>query len=181
MPEIRVYIAQSLDGFITTADGGVDWLEAFNDVDYGYDDFLAEIGTIVMGRATYDQVRGFGAWPYPDHPTWVVTSRRLADAPDGVAAWHEDLGDLVTRLRDGAHDVWLLGGAETIAGFLDLGAVDRLELFVMPVVLGDGIRLFGPSTAAPDLVCATARRYDNGVARLDYEVAALPSKPSPTR
>ena len=68
-PQIQIYIATSLDSFIATADGGVDWLEPFQAEDLGYSAFVATIGTIVMGRTTYEQIRGFGSWPYAVYRT----------------------------------------------------------------------------------------------------------------
>ena len=70
----RVYIAMSLDGYIATSDGGVEWLDPFLDEDYGYGTFIQEISHAVMGRVTYDHVRGVGEWPYPDLGVHVLTS-----------------------------------------------------------------------------------------------------------
>lgn len=84
----RSYIAASADGYVADADGGVAWLERFTDpAGLGYGPFYAAVETRVMGRATYDQVRGFGDWPYDDRPTFVVTTRPLDDMPHaGVTA-----------------------------------------------------------------------------------------------
>jgi hypothetical protein len=71
MPKIKLYIATSLDGFIAEPDGGVDWL--FTDDDYGYTAFFGSVEALVMGRHTYEQVLGFGEWPYEDRPTYVLT------------------------------------------------------------------------------------------------------------
>src|SRR3712207_517414 len=71
MPEVKLFIATSLDGFIADRDGGVDWL--FADGDYGYAAFFDSIETLIMGRRTYEQVLGFGEWPYGEKPTYVFT------------------------------------------------------------------------------------------------------------
>ena len=81
MPLIRLYIAQSLDGYIARPDGGIDWLRPFDDVDYGYSAFMREIGTVVIGRASYDMARSFGDWPYQTMRSLVITSKPLDDAP----------------------------------------------------------------------------------------------------
>jgi dihydrofolate reductase len=137
-----VYIAASQDGFIADAQGGVDWLEAFGGEDYGYAAFLADMDVLIMGRATYDQVRGFGDWPYPDKETIVLTSRPLEEAPEGCRAWHDSPGKLAKELWLRTGKCWIVGGARTIDAMLDAGMVHTIDLFEMPVVLGDGVPLW---------------------------------------
>lgn len=175
MAAIRGYIAASLDGYIADAEGGVAWLDAFQDVDYGFDRFFAEIRTVVLGRTTYDQVRGFG-WPYAGRRGFVVTSRPLDGPPEGVEAWGRGVGALVDHLReldDG--DAWVVGGAAVQQTFLEAGGLDRLDLFVMPITLGHGVPLF-PKTAHPlgfDLVGSAS--MPASTVRLTYR----PRRPSP--
>jgi len=171
----RVYIASSVDGFIATADGGVGWLDDFQSVeDYGYAEFIAGIGTLVLGRATYDQACGFGLpWPYPELRSIVLTSRPLdGDPPRGVErmAAPDGVAGLVAALRaESSGDVWVMGGAQTIRSFLDAGAIDALDIFVMPVLLGDGVPLFERSgRGLRDLTMAECRAYPDGVVRLSY-------------
>src|SRR5262245_23347330 len=143
MPQIRVYIAQSLDGYIARPDGGIDWLRPFDTVDYGYEKFMAEIGTIVMGRASYELARSFGQWPYPSARSLVITSRQLDDPPPSVTRVGAEIARLVAALRaSGGKDVWIMGGAQTINAFLSAGAIDRIDLFTVPILLGEGIPLF---------------------------------------
>ena len=101
-------IAASLDGFIATADGSVAWLEAFQATDDGYAEFAAGIGTLVMGRATYDQVLAFGAWPYAGKACLVLSRRGIANAPDGVAAWKGDAASLAAHLAKLPDRVWVV-------------------------------------------------------------------------
>ena len=170
-PLLRYYVAASLDGFIATRDGGVAWLDPFNDADFGYTAFLAEIGTVVLGRATYDQVLSFGDWPYGGKRGYVVTSTTLADPPDGVEAHHGDLRGLATHLRaEGDKDIWVVGGGRTAAGFLAAGALDRIELFVMPVLLGAGIPFLPEGPRAADLTLLASEAGPLGVVKLTYSV-----------
>jgi len=82
---VRLYFATSLDGFIADRDGSVDWLEAHDPEQYGYPEFFAEIGALVMGRRTYEFVRTMGdEWPYRGRRTYVLSSRPLTGLPDGV-------------------------------------------------------------------------------------------------
>ncbi len=101
MVAIRGFIAASLDGYIAASDGGIEWLKPFEKFDYGYDRFIAEIATVVMGRKTYDQLPALGVgWPYPGKPGIVVTSRPLASPPQGVVAWRDGVKSLIAHLRE---------------------------------------------------------------------------------
>jgi len=168
---LRLYAAMSLDGYLADADGGIGWLAPFDAQDYGMQGFLAGIGAILTGRATYDQVRSFDSWPYAGKRVVVLTHRPLdADAPVGVEAASGALDDLVARLKaeTAAGDIWLLGGAAVVQAALTQGLVDTLELFVIPVTLGSGIRLFGSEGPGAAWALTAARPFPNGVVELDY-------------
>src|SRR5271154_6409462 len=133
----RIFIAQSLDGYIARPDGAIDWLRPFDSVDYGYETFLGEIGTVVMGRKSYELARSFGEWPYPLARCLVVTSQPLDDMPPNVTRVGADIARLVSALRaSGGKDVWVMGGAMTINTFLEAQAIDRIDLFTIPILLG---------------------------------------------
>lgn len=169
MALIRIYIAQSLDGYIARPDGGIDWLRPFDDVDYGYSIFTREIGTVLMGRTSYEMARSFGEWPYPDMRSLVITSRPLDDAPPTVARVGADILRLMTALRAaGSKDTWIMGGAQTINAFLKAGAIDRIDLFTVPVLLGGGLRLFADGRPETALKLGSTQTYDKGLARQSY-------------
>lgn len=137
------YVAASADGYIAAEDGGVDWLSEFSGVG-GYDDFFAAVGSLVLGRTTFDQVLGFG-WPYGDKPSAVLTSSPLDEAaPAAAFPWAgDDPAALVERLRSEAPgDVWVVGGGRTAGLFLAEGVLEEVELTVLPVLLGAGIPLW---------------------------------------
>lgn len=183
---LRGYIAASADGFIATSDGGVGWLDPFNEEDFGYAEFEAHIGTLVMGRKTFEQVLTFGKWPYAGKKVVVLSSRKVPSLPEGAVARRGGLPGLVAELREAKQDAWVVGGAKTLAEFLKLGAVSRLELFVIPVLLGDGVPLFERRSArAEKLTLDEVRQYPNGVVKLGYrlgEPARAPAaRPAPAK
>lgn len=172
MPEacFRLYMALSLDGMIADADGGVDWLNRWDDVDYGTAGFMEEVDALIMGRTTYDQVTGFGgSWPYAGKRATVLTSRPLNDAPDGVEGT-SDLAGLIADLREEGAQVWIVGGAATAAACIAMGAIDTVELFVMPVLLGEGVPLFVGDGPELPLALRESKAWPNGVMGLAYDV-----------
>lgn len=167
------HIAVSLDGRIARPDGAVDWLADFPAEAFGFDDFLAGVDAILMGRATYDAVRGHGDWPYPGKPTVVVTSRPLPDPPPGVEARGGPLGAIVTALEARALGrVWIEGGGQIVRAMLALGRLDVLEMAVIPLVLGEGIPLFPAGTPETKLRLIRCEAKPRGALHLVYERAA---------
>ena len=171
-PRFRLYMAISLDGFVASRDGSVRWLEPYDAYEAGLGEFLATIGSIVMGRKSYEQMLGFGPWPYADKHTVVMTRIALRPATPDTEVSAEPLETLADRLSEGTTrgDVWVFGGGEVAHAFLAARRLDTLELCVVPVLVGDGIALFGSGTPESNLRLTTSRRYANGLVRLDYEI-----------
>jgi len=170
MAKLRIYIAVSIDGFIATTDGKVGWLDPFNTVDYGYNDFVKDIGTIVYGRTTFEQELTHGAWPHAGRRAIVLTHRPLPrNTPAGVEAFEGKISGLIPQLRDSTGgDVWLIGGGKSIVPFLERGEVDSMDLFIMPVMLGDGIQLFPRAIEQQDFTLTASTPFPNGVVHLSY-------------
>lgn len=166
--EVVAYVAVSLDGYIAGDSGTVDFLEEFGSEEYGYHEFYDSIGAVVMGSATYEQVLGWG-WPYDTRPGLVLTSRTL-DTPDDVAITfsNERTGDAI-RSYAAITDkrLWIVGGGKVILEGMRGGAIDTLEVYVMPVVLGSGVPLFPGSYEGP-LALTESQAYTNGVVKLVY-------------
>ena len=171
MARLRGMMASSLDGFAAEAGGGVGFLDDFDGVDWGYDAFIAGIGTVVMGRRTYEHMLDLAPdWPYPGK-RGIVVSRSLTGPLRGDAeVWSGELPDLVAKLRDRADgDVWIVGGPMLQSALIAMGALDRLELCIVPCILGTGIRTFPPSAAGPRQPELTAvKEYRKGLVILDY-------------
>ncbi|HSF64011.1 MAG TPA: dihydrofolate reductase family protein [Paracoccaceae bacterium] len=175
MALIRGMMAASLDGYGADSDGGVGWLEPFHGVDWGFVDFLAQVGTVVMGRITYEQTLTLAPeWPYPGKRGIVLGQRLPRPLRGGAEAWSGDLTALVAHLRGLADgDVWVVGGPRLQADLIRLGALDRLELCVVPCLLGRGLPVFpagDPPPVQPEL--AGVRALPMGLAMLDYRFGA---------
>jgi len=164
------HIAVSLDGKIARPDGSFDWLEGYPPQEFGFEAFLAEVDAIVMGRATYETTRGLADWPHPGKPTLVVTSRPLADPPEGVEARPADFDAIVTELEGrGCRRVWVEGGGQVIRGMMEAGKLDVLEMAVLPLVLGDGIPLFPQGTRGLGLRLVKCEPRTGGALHVVYE------------
>ncbi|MGB3814579.1 MAG: dihydrofolate reductase family protein [Shinella sp.] len=172
MARILGYIAASLDGMIATEDDNLEWLFKYDGMNLGehdYRTFLQRIRTVVMGRSTYDFIENEPSpWAYHEQRVIVVTSRPIEN-PKGPIEVRSDIGALVSELRmldDG--DVWMVGGGQLQMAFLERGALDEIEIYLIPEMLGGGRPLF-PATgfrASPTLVSAQA--LDKGCVRLHY-------------
>jgi dihydrofolate reductase len=170
-PKVILFIAISLDGYIADKEGGVGWLDAFDleGEDYGYHAMLNRLGAIVMGAATYRQVLTFGDWPYQGHATYVITRGQIEPANDLVFPAAGDVAALVAKIHAGHEgDIWLVGGAQINALFAQAGLIDEYLISVMPVLLGEGIPLFGAFAGNTDLALEAAETYPNGVVQLRY-------------
>jgi len=183
---ITLYVAASVDGFIAAPDGGVEWLDEYQretrgadaaadgagSEPGGYDEFFATVECLVMGSTTYEQVRSFGAWPYGETPTYVLTRRKRERASDAVEFVEGDVDVLATRLCDEYDHVWLIGGADVARAFLRAGRVDELRLSLIPVLLGRGIPLFGDDDERRGLRLLASTTRETGVVELRYAVEA---------
>jgi dihydrofolate reductase len=172
MARIVGYIATSLDGFIAGPGDDLDWLTNRQDLvlgPYDYNLFIKRIRTVVMGRATYDWLaRQDFAWPYAEQRSIVVTSSPLPD-PKGPLETRSDVDALIAELRgldDG--DAWMLGGGSLQMAFIERGALDELEVYVISQLLGGGTPLFPPTGFARSLRLVSADALGTGGARLHY-------------
>ena len=187
-PLVRASLAVSLDGYIADKDGCVDWLNPFFSEEIDFAGFMKTIGAAVMGRKTFDIAASgvLGPMPPTSYPTFVPTHRPIANPPARYESFHGDPADLVRRLREqlakSRKDIWLMGGGETIEAFRAAGLVDRLELRVMPVLLGDGVPLFPRHARIHESWKLTkSHAFKNGVIDLWYECPehALPASYCP--
>ena len=179
MTQVVGYLAMSLDGLIAGPNDELAWLEearasglplavaqwaATRPEGLEFDDFLASVGCIVMGRRTYDVVEGFGGpWAYGDTPMLVATSRPLGTTRSSVEGMGGDIEGIVERARQlaGDRDIYVDGGA-TIRAFLDARLLDHLVLTIQPTALGAGIPLFTGLTMPAEFAVEKVERWGPG-------------------
>jgi len=152
-PKVSVFIATSLDGYISKEDGNVDWLDTAHKAappgeDFGYAEFMKTIDTIVMGRNTFEKVLTFDSWLYTGKHV-VVLSRSMTEVPknlDAVSVTQEQPKALLKRLHaENVRHVYVDGGI-TIQNFLAEGLIDDMIISTLPVLLGRGRPLFGTNS-----------------------------------
>jgi dihydrofolate reductase len=171
--KVSVYIATSLDGFIARKNGEIDWLGGGEGgEDYGYAAFMSTVDQIVMGRNTYEKVLTFGGWPY-EKKVLVLTSRDLAipdELSEKVKTSNLSPSDLVHRLEIQAIQHIYVDGGVTIQRFLREGLVDEMTITTIPVLIGEGLPLFGPLNRDVKLELLASRSFDNGFVQNKYQV-----------
>jgi dihydrofolate reductase len=174
-PRCSVFIAASLDGFIARRDGGIDWLSIVETPgeDYGYAQFFGAVDALIFGRRTYDTVLAFPEWPYGDKRCVVLThdppaSRHGERFHTGAPA------PLLEQLHaDGVRRVYVDGGA-VIQSFLRDGLIDDITLSIIPVLLGDGIPLFGGGGPGRRLRLQATQKFASGLVQVAYQVTNDP-------
>ena len=174
MSKVILYIAASLDGYIATEDGGVGWLDEFeqDSNDYGFHKFIDSTDINIMGANTYKQILSLSpSWPYQTQ-SYIASSKQL-DVPEGAAV--EFINDTPENLvkmakQQAAKDIWLIGGATLAQSFLKDQQIDELILTVMPLTLGGGIALFGNTGVKTRVKLLNMETYDSGAYQVHYRV-----------
>jgi dihydrofolate reductase len=176
--KVIVHIGASADGYIARPDGDLEWLTARPAPKgfYGMDAFMKSIDTMVLGRKTYDMSLRMGAKFDPKNPHLVLSRRPPpAEVPPGVQFVNDAIGPFVLRLREQpGKDIWLMGGGEIIASFLDEQAIDEFVVSVVPVFIGDGIPLIARRHRQVPLDLHSIDRFEDGVVQLHYRIQKQP-------
>ncbi|MGH2344457.1 MAG: dihydrofolate reductase family protein [Chloroflexota bacterium] len=176
---IRARIAVSIDGFVATPDG---WpaILAMSSFDpgksHGFPAFLEQCEAVVVGRTTFEPALQAPSWPWPGKKVYVLTSRPLAvETSEDVTVVNGGPAALVEQLRAArlTGDVHLLGGPKTIQAFRALDAIDRLELLILPILIGDGLPLFSPGAAPRSLHLDRQQTFPDGTLELVYSLGEL--------
>jgi len=171
--KVSVYVATSLDGFIARKNGDIGWLTGGErGEDYGYAEFMSDIDHIVMGRNTYEKVLTFGGWHY-DKKVIVLTNRGLITPPElsgKIEALHLSPRELLNQMSiRGTKHIYLDGGV-TIQRFLRADLVDEMTITIMPILIGEGLSLFGKLDKDVKLELIKSESFNNGFVQSKYKV-----------
>ena len=170
---LTLHVVSSLDGIIAKKDNSVSWLDSTGDiyekgVSEGDADDVTSIDCYVLGSRTYEHARQLG-WPYGDTPTIVVTTRELPSTRKSVEFYSGDLKELADEILAPRYsNIWLVGGAMLCQSFLSLDLVDEIRLAIVPVLLGDGLRLFDNSGLETRWNLKDVVAYKTGLVELLY-------------
>jgi len=153
MRKLKLYIAQTIDGFIATKDGSVDWLsdndkQEVEENAYGYLDFYDSIDTTLMGYNTYKAILKFGIpFPYPTKKNYVFSRNHKKMEDNPVEFISNNITDFVSDLKESeGKDIWLIGGGKINKLLLNANLIDEIIITIKTVVLGQGIPLFAKGT-----------------------------------
>ena len=170
-----VFIGTSLDGFIARPNDDLDFLPPGGGEPHGYSEFIASVDAIVIGRKTFEKVLTMGPWPYGDKRVVVLSSRPL-DLSKAVGGIVEQTAgtpaEIVSQLAaSGAHHLYIDGGI-TIQRFLRAGLIQRLIITRVPVLIGEGVPLFGAVPHDIRLRHVATRHYPSGLVQSEFHIAA---------
>ena len=170
--KVFLYISMSLDGYLAGPDDDLSWLNAFQVTgeDYGYAEFTSGIDTYIVGRKTYQVVLNMiDSFPQAEQYDCYVLTRQDREPENGVTFYNGDLEELVSGLKARpGKGIYCDGGAEIVRLFINHHLIDEYMIFVMPVILGGGKKLFAGGTPSEELELIDTVTYDSGVVRLHY-------------
>ena len=173
MRKVVLYIAMSLDGYIADEKGKVDWLTGENDQSEEkgtYFDFEKTIDTVILGYNTYAQVvneLSVGKWPYPTMKGYVLTNKDI-EGNEQVKFIKKSAKDLIEIIKiQKGKDIWICGGANIVNQFIKEDLIDEYRISIIPIILGNGIRLFGEDNNEIKLKLMN-KEFFNGMTELTY-------------
>ncbi|HXO45219.1 MAG TPA: dihydrofolate reductase family protein [Candidatus Cybelea sp.] len=172
---VSVFIGTSVDGFIARPNGDLDFLPESGGEPHGYDEFISSIDALVIGRKTFETVLAFDTWPYGDKRV-VVLSSRPVDLSGVRGGFVEQMSgppaEIVQKLAASGADHLYVDGGITIQRFLRAGLIQRLIITRVPVLIGEGVPLFGALPCDLRLIHVATQHYPSGLVKSEYRVAA---------
>lgn len=171
--KIILYISQSLDGFIADSNKSVDWIEGENEEhnsDYGYDNFIKNIDTVILGRSTYSQIINElspDKWVYKGLTSYVFSNEKNEDTNE-IKFVNGDIISFLEKLKkQKGKDIWICGGANIANQCIEKNIIDEYHITTVPVILGKGIRLFSEDNSQIKLSLKEVRK-ENGLVECVY-------------
>lgn len=181
-----VYIASSVDGFIARSDDGIDWLDTAGNqdadmgdsADMGFTEFFDSVDCLIMGRKCMEVIAGMELtpeqWPYGDKRI-IALSNTVHETPENLPGTVEMFGgdvlELLSKLEQEGHSHAYIDGGQTIQSFLDLKLISEMTLTYIPILLGEGIRLFGKTNQDIDLQQSSSQTFPNDLVQVHYHVS----------
>lgn len=173
MKRIKLYIAISLDGYIATPDGGVEWLDKYQSdtEDYGYAALYESVDTVLMGGNTYRSILGFDCeWPYAEKQSYIISRTESSSTLPNVTIIADAIPAFLRQLKaDAEKDIWLAGGGELTSLLLAEGLLDEMQLCIFPLLLGTGIRLFPNNSLSSEWRLVRQQTFPTGAVMLVYQ------------
>jgi dihydrofolate reductase len=175
MTKTLLYIATSLDGYVAGPNDEVEWLNRYNNVDFGLKEFLSRVGAIIMGRRSYDigvEQKWFSQFNYGvpifvvshDQPVSINKDAEFIFVTEGIEAAHRQ-----AKSKTGDKNVWILGRANIAQRYLKLGLIDEISIGITPTLLGSGKRLFDNIGKYTELTLIKTKQYEDLV-ELNYRI-----------
>lgn len=166
---VKLFFAASLDGFVAGPNGELDWL--LEDQDYGYETFIADVDTLLIGRRTYDVIADFDYWPYGDRNIYVLSRRDNQPIDDRVTFVRRSVEELIGDLREQpGGDIWLVGGIQLLRAAVEHDLIDEVVVNIHPVILSDGVPVIPAVDKRIRLSLIDHQVYDVGLILLRYRV-----------
>ena len=174
MAKLKLFISMSLDGYLADKEDGLEWLSIVEKQgeDYGYTAFISNVKSYIIGRKTYDVVRQLlnGEFPYADKFDCYVITREQRPEENGVQFYSGDIAGLVAKLKtENAGDIYCDGGGQIVNLLLKENLIDEFIISIIPVLLGDGKRLFPSPFPQLNLELVSTQQYDTGLVQLKYQ------------
>jgi dihydrofolate reductase len=169
-----VFVGTSVDGYIARPDGVLDFLPPNGGEPHGYDEFIASVDALIIGRKTYESVLAFDTWPYEEKPVFVLSTKALMAPPAGavVERMSGPADQITATLGSRGYRHAYVDGGETIQSFMQARLIQRLTITRVPVIIGSGVPLFGPTTCDIQLKHIKTQQYSSGLVKSEYEVLA---------
>lgn len=171
--KLVLYISMSLDGFLATNDDDLSWLSVVEreGEDYGYVEFNETVDTYIVGSTTYKTVMKLTGGEFPPsklHKCYIITRQEREDE-HGVTFYNGDIAELIGKLKaEEGKNIYCDGGSQTVKLLMDKDLIDEYRISIIPIILGDGKRLFKGGTPMINLKALPSKQYDSGLVHLRY-------------
>lgn len=172
---VTIHLVSSVDGFIATKDNSINWFETRDFYEAGVEEvtpeaiaqFLSSIDCYIIGARTYELTLQIG-WPYGDTRTVVLTHQNFKSERSNVESYRGDLKTLLNERLSNCKNIWVAGGARVARDFIEQGLADDLRLSILPIMLGDGLRLFDQMGSERLMHLKKSTAYQSGLVELWY-------------